>query len=83
MDVVLTVGVTYTVMQMTKNDLLILDEADWHLLDELKDLPKESYGVIGMTATDLSKAGGQEEKRLQQLRMPVFNSKIASNIDVS
>ena len=28
-----SVGIDETVMNMTKDDLLILDEADWHLLD--------------------------------------------------
>ena len=70
-------------MVMTKDDLLILDEADYHLLDEIKDLPPKNYGVIAMTATDVGKTGGNEEKRLQQLKMPVYQSKIAANIDLS
>ena len=82
-DVVLTIGIDEAMSSMTKNDLLILDEADWHLLDERKDLPRDSYGVIRMTATDFSRAGAHEAARMNQLRMPVFNSKIASNIDVS
>ena len=61
----LTVGFDDVVERLTKADLLILDEADYHLLDELKDLPLKTYGVIGMTATDVGKTGGNEEKRLQ------------------
>ena len=45
---------------MTKADLLILDEADWHLLDKICDLPKESYGVLAMTATEVGSQNGNE-----------------------
>ena len=48
-----SVGIDETVMNMTKDDLLILDEADWHLLDQICDLPMNSYGVIAMTATEV------------------------------
>ena len=48
-----SVGIDETVMNMTKDDLLILDEADWHLLDQISDLPRTSYGIIAMTATEV------------------------------
>ena len=48
-----SVGIDNTVKEMTKDDLLILDEADWHLLDKISDLPKSSYGIIAMTATEV------------------------------
>ena len=83
MKIKLTVGMNKAVMDMTKNDLLILDEADYHLLDLVKDLPAEFYGVIGMTATDVGQKGGNEEKRLEQLKMKVYQSKIASNLDLN
>ena len=50
--------------KLTKRDLLILDEADKHLLDELIDIPT-CYGVLGMTATDAGIYGGSEERRLE------------------
>ena len=48
-----SVGFDESVMNMTKDDLLILDEADWHLLDKIIDLPKSCYGIIAMTATEV------------------------------
>ena len=49
--------------KLTKHDLLILDEADKHLLDELIDIPT-CYGVLGMTATDVGHKDGNEMRRL-------------------
>ena len=59
-----TLGITESVKQMTKSDLLILDESDFHLLDKVEDLPKQSCGVFAMTATDVTSAGGNEMARL-------------------
>ena len=64
-DVHLTVGIDAVTSKMTKKDLLILDEADWHLLDEIQDIPNKSYGVLAMTATDVGHLGGNEEQRLK------------------
>ena len=60
----LSVGIDERIQQMTSKDLLVLDEGDWHLLDELRDLPKKSYGVIAMTATDVGSDKGNEKRRL-------------------
>jgi len=60
---------------MGKEDLLILDEAVWHLLDEVCDIPA-CFGVIGMTATDVGNEGGIEQQRLAQLGFKVHNSGI-------
>ena len=50
--------------ESTKKVLLILDEADKHLLDDLIDIPT-CYGVLGMTATDAGIYGGSESRRLE------------------
>ena len=76
------VGIDETVMSMTKDDLLILDEADWHLLDKICDLPMTSYGVIAMTATEVGNQYGVEKKRLDTLRITIHDSKIPANFDV-
>ena len=61
----LAVGINDALMgKMTKKDLLILDEADKHLLDDLIDIPT-CYGVLGMTATDAGIYGGNESRRLK------------------
>ena len=39
MPVHCSVGMDYAEKNMTKKDLLILDEADWHLLDQRRDMP--------------------------------------------
>lgn len=49
---------------MTKKDLLILDEADWHILDQTCDIPQNIYGVLAMSATDMGKQDGNEQARL-------------------
>ena len=77
-----SVGIDATVMKMTKDDLLILDEADWHLLDQISDLPMTSYGVIAMTATEVGNQYGVEKKRLDTLKMTIHDSKIPANFDV-
>ena len=77
-----SVGINKTVMNMTKDDLLILDEADWHLLDKISDLPMNSYGVIAMTATEVGNQYGVEKKRLDTLRITIHDSKIPANFDV-
>ena len=63
-------------MNMKKTDLLILDEADWHLLDERSDLPKECYGVLAMSATTVGNKGGNEERLLECLKFKDCDSKI-------
>jgi len=63
--ITLKVGIDEEVMNMQKDELLVLDEADWHLLDECKDLPVNSFGVIGMTATEVGRKDGHEEKRMK------------------
>ena len=78
-----SVGIDDTVMNMTKDDLLILDEADWHLLDQISDLPRSSYGIIAMTATEVGNQHGVEKQRLDTLRITTHDSMIASNIDTS
>ena len=60
----LVVSVKDLIGKMTKKDLLILDEADKHLLDELIDIPT-CYGVLGMTATDVGIKDGNEMRRLE------------------
>lgn len=70
-----TLGITEAVRQMTKSDLLILDESDYHLLDKVEDLPK-SCGVFAMTATDVSTVGGNEKARLDQLKIVLNDSLI-------
>lgn len=60
----LVVSVKDLIGKMTKKDLLILDEADKHLLDKLIDIPA-CYGVLGMTATDAGIYGGNESRRLK------------------
>ena len=77
-----SVGINETVMEMTKDDLLILDEADWHLLDQISDLPKKSYGIIAMTATEVGNQYGVEKKRLDTLKITIHDSKIPANFDV-
>ena len=37
---------------MGKSDLLIIDEADYILLDEASPLPMERFGVIALSATN-------------------------------
>ena len=71
-----TLGITDAVRQMTKSDLLILDESDYHLLDKVEDLPKQSCGVFAMTATDVSTVGGNEKARLDQLKFVINDSLI-------
>ena len=67
-----SVGFDAKIDAMTKDDLLILDEGDWHLLDQRCDLPKEKYGVFALTATDVGSRDGVEQRRLDHLRFKVF-----------
>ena len=76
------VGIDLALDGMTKDDLLILDEADWHLLDQICDLPKTSYGVIAMTATEVGNQYGVEKKRLDTLKINIHDSKIPANFNV-
>ena len=78
-----SVGFDTVIDTMTKDDLLILDEGDWHLLDQCCDLPKEKYGVFALTATDVGSNDGVEQRRLDYLKFKVFQSKIPSNFDVT
>ena len=77
-----SVGIDLVLDGMTKDDLLILDEADWHLLDQICDLPKTSYGVIAMTATEVGNQYGVEKKRLDMLKINIHDSKIPANFNV-
>ena len=79
----LSVGFDDAVNDMGKDDLLILDEADWHLLDKLSDLPKKCYGVLAMTATDVGNLQGNEKKLLDMLKIQTFDSKIKGSFDAS
>ena len=61
-------------------DLLILDEADWHLFDDLCILPA-CRGVIGMSATSVTIGGGNESMYLAKMMFEVMQSGIACTIN--
>ena len=66
--------------KISQKDLLILDEADWHLFDERIDLPK-TYGILAMSATQAGIKGGNEERLLSNLKFQIIDSEIVGSID--
>ena len=83
MEIVLSVGFCPEAAKLTKGDLLIFDEGDHLLLRDLVDLPKNCYGIIAMTATDVSSYEGLEKRRLDQLHFVLNDSKIPSTFDAN
>lgn len=78
----LSVGLTDDARRKIKKDtLLILDEGDWYLLDKIGELPKNSYGIIALTATVVGIVNGNEMKWLNQLNFQMNDSKIPPNFD--
>ena len=69
-----------TVKNMQKDDLLLLDEADWHLLDE-RSVPPQCLGVIAMSATTVGKKNANEEYRLKELGFEMIPSLIEGDFD--
>lgn len=79
-EVHLSVGVDATIEGMKQTDLLILDEADYLLLDQLI-VPPRCHGIIAMSATDVGKNNGNEQRRLKDLGFAVYPSFIESHLD--
>ena len=65
--------------QIGPQDLLILDEADYHLFDDVcfrnAALPK-CKGIIGLTATSYQVQGGVENDYLKQNKFSLIDSSI-------
>ena len=59
-NILLSVGIDHS--KVKKDDVLILDEADWHLLDSCSKLPncKKTYAL---SATTIGKEGGTEARK--------------------
>ena len=72
-------------IEATPEDLIILDEGDWHLFDDIcqreAPLPK-CKGIIALTATSISNCDGKEEKYLKDANFKVIESGMTQNIDV-
>ena len=78
----LSIGIDEATQKMLRTDLLILDEADWHLFDKLSNLPAACYGILAMTATDVTKKGGNEQSLLEKLKFEVCDSKIYGGVTI-
>ena len=82
-EIVMTVGTKD--IEATPEDLIILDEGDWHLFDDIcqgeEPLPK-CKGIIALTATSISNCDGKEEKYLKDANFKVIESGMTQNIDV-
>ncbi len=81
-EVVLTVGIDSVTFD-SKSDLLILDEADWHLFDDICQrqvaLPK-CKGIIGLTATSFNHDYGVEKAFLEREGFWIIDSGIEDTL---
>lgn len=70
-------GIQSIVDQVDRQDLIILDEGDWHLFDNISEkganLPK-CTGIIGLTATTKSQNEAKEEAYLKQNNFIIVDS---------
>ena len=63
-----------------KNDIVILDEGDWHLLDKQEKVPA-CQGIIALSATTC-KSSGNEEAYLKQLSYHMIDSQIEASFSI-
>ena len=68
-------------MHMTKNDLLILDDADCQLFLQARNLPPKHLGVIAMSSTTVSQEDDFEAEYLDALKFVNFDSLIEKSFD--
>ena len=73
-EVELYVGMEGAVKVMQSNDLMIIDEADYQLIDLLNEMPDKNCKVIAMSATSFRNEGGLEEDYLKWLNFKVYDS---------
>ena len=70
--------------QIEPQDLLILDEADYHLFDDVcfrrATLPK-CKGIIGLTATSYQVQGGVENEYLKKNKFSLIDSSIPNTTE--
>ena len=63
-----------------KEDIVILDEADYLLMDELMPVPT-CLAVIALSATSYSQADAIEQSFLNKLRFRIIDSKIQHDLN--
>ena len=83
-EIKLVVGMKNVAEQIGPEDLLILDEADYHLFDDVyfrrATLPK-CKGIIGLTATSYQVQGGVENEYLKKNKFSLIDSRISNTTE--
>ena len=68
------------IIQSPPHTIVLIDEADYELIDRMQDLPKSVFATIAMSATNPNSSYGYVKKRLHELSMKSIDSKIPSII---
>ena len=69
------------VIAASKNDVLIMDEADYLILDMLYKPDNRFKYIVGLTATPLSNKEGAEEMLLSRQNYRICDSKVQASFD--